>query len=68
MIGRHKVAKNELQLFKSLLDEYAHTPPSDERSKGMLCAALGRLGSTLEIILMDVQDLNEESPANNKPE
>jgi len=68
MIGRHHVARDELQKFKSHLNDYANTPVTDEMSKAHLNAALGRLGSTINIILMDLQQLNEESPANRKPE
>lgn len=68
MIGRHNVAKDELKKFKSLLNEYGRTPITDERSKVLLHDALSKLGATLDIILMDLQQLNEESPANRKPE
>ncbi|MFJ2446827.1 hypothetical protein [Pseudomonas sp. NPDC087626] len=68
MIGRHNIARDELKKFKSLLNEYGNTPVTDERSKMLLHDALIRLGSALDIILMDVQNLNEESPANHKPE
>lgn len=68
MIGRHNVAKDELKKFKSLLNEYGRTPPTDERSQALLHDALSKLGATLDIILMDLQQLNEESPANRKPE
>lgn len=68
MIGRHKVARDELKKFSSLLNEYGNTPVTDERSKMLLHDALIRLGSALDIALMDIQNLNEESPANHKPE
>lgn len=68
MIGRHNVARDELKKFKSLLNEYGNTPVTDERSKMLLHDALIRLGSALDIVLMDVENLNEESPANLKPE
>ncbi|HCF6331121.1 TPA: hypothetical protein NII06_005826 [Pseudomonas aeruginosa] len=68
MIGRHKVARDELTKFKSLLNEFGRTPVTDERSKILLHDALIRLGSALDIVLMDIQNLNEESPANSKPE
>ncbi len=68
MIGRHNVAKDELKKFKSLLNEYGRTPITDQRSQILLHDALIKLGSTIDIILMDLQQLNEESPANNKSE
>lgn len=68
MIGRHEHAKDELQKFKTLLNEFGNTPVSDDRSKMLLHDALLKLGSALEIALMDIRNLNEESPANNKPE
>lgn len=68
MIGRHEHAREDLKKFKSLLNEFANTPASDERSKILLHDALLKLGSALDIALMDIQNLNEESPANNKPE
>ncbi|MCA4960992.1 hypothetical protein [Pseudomonas sp. Y24-6] len=68
MIGRHEHAKDELKKFKTLLNEFGNTPVSDDRSKMLLHDALLKLGSTVQIILMDIQNLNEESPANKKPE
>ncbi|MCE1053427.1 hypothetical protein [Pseudomonas alloputida] len=68
MIGRHNVAKDELKKFKSLLNEYGRTPITDQRSQILLHDALSKLGATMDIILMDLQQLNEESPANRKPE
>lgn len=68
MIGRHNVAKDELKKFKSLLNEYGRTPITDQRSQILLHDALSKLGAALDIILMDLQQLNEESPANRKPE
>jgi hypothetical protein len=50
------------------LNEFGNTPVSDDRSKMLLHDALLKLGSALEIALMDIRNLNEESPANNKPE
>lgn len=68
MIGRHEHARDELKKFKSLLNEFGRTTTSDDRNKMLLHDALLKLGSALEIALMDIQNLNEESPANNKPE
>lgn len=68
MIGRHKIARDELEKFKSLLNKFGNIPTSDDRSKMLLHDALLRLGSAVEIALMDIANLNEESPANNKPE
>ncbi|MNL57133.1 hypothetical protein D3C87_1806730 [compost metagenome] len=68
MIGRHELAKEELKKFKTLLNEFGNTPASNDRSKMILHDALLKLGSAVQIALMDVENLNEESPANNKPE
>lgn len=68
MIGRHQIARDELNKFKSLINEFGNVPTSDDRSKMLLHDALLRLGFAVEIALMDIANLNEESPANNKPE
>ncbi|HDS1695725.1 MULTISPECIES: hypothetical protein [unclassified Pseudomonas] len=60
MTGRHNVARDELNKFKSLLGEYGELDSKDERCNAFLHQALGRLGSAIDLILKDIERINDE--------
>lgn len=60
MTGRHNVARDELNRFKSLLSEYGELDSKDERCNAFLHQALGRLGSAIDLILKDIERINDE--------